>query len=58
MATDRVGPIGFDDLERARLQTRPSARGWFETARNFVLFANQGGLYDDLLTYMREHRLL
>jgi SpoVK/Ycf46/Vps4 family AAA+-type ATPase len=58
LATDRVGPIDMDDLEQARLQTRPSTRGWFETARNFALFANQGGLYDDLLTYMRERRLL
>jgi AAA+ superfamily predicted ATPase len=58
LATDRVGPIDMDDLEQARLQTPPSTRGWFETARNFALFANQGGLYDDLVTYMRERRLL
>jgi AAA+ superfamily predicted ATPase len=58
LATGKVGPIDMDDLEHARLQTRPSTRGWFETARNFALFANQGGLYDDLLAYMRERRLL
>jgi AAA+ superfamily predicted ATPase len=58
LATDKVGPIDTEDLEQARLQTRPSTRGWFETARNFALFANQGGLYDDLLAYMRERRLL
>jgi hypothetical protein len=37
---------------------RPSTREWFETARNFVLFANEGGLYDDLMDYMRGKKLL
>jgi AAA+ superfamily predicted ATPase len=58
LATETVGPIGMEDLQRARRQMRLSTRGWFETARNFVLFANEGGLYDDLLDYMRERRLL
>ena len=31
---------------------------WFEMARNFVMFANSTGQYDDLLAYMRERRLL
>jgi SpoVK/Ycf46/Vps4 family AAA+-type ATPase len=58
LTTETVGPIGMEDLERARRQMRLSTGGWFETARNFVLFANEGGLYDDLLEYMRERRLL
>jgi hypothetical protein len=48
----------MEDLQRARGQMRLSTSGWFETARNFVLFANEGGLYDDLLEYMRQRRLL
>ncbi|MGC4117857.1 MAG: AAA family ATPase [Myxococcales bacterium] len=41
-------------LARALRDTRPSARPWFETARNFVLYANEGGLYDELLTHLRK----
>jgi SpoVK/Ycf46/Vps4 family AAA+-type ATPase len=58
LATETVGPIAMEDLQRARRQMRLSTSGWFETARNFVLFANEGGLYDDLLEYMRQRRLL
>jgi len=29
-----------------------------ETARNFAMFANEGGMYDDLLEYMRTHSML
>jgi len=46
------------DFERALTEVRPSTRAWFETARNFVLFANSGGMYDDLQAYMRARRLL
>jgi SpoVK/Ycf46/Vps4 family AAA+-type ATPase len=58
LATETVGPIAMEDLQLARRQMRLSTSGWFETARNFVLFANEGGLYDDLLEYMRQRRLL
>ena len=50
-------PIGQKDLESALGGIRPSTRPWFETARNYALFANDGGTYDDLLAYMRRHRL-
>jgi hypothetical protein len=35
----------------------PSTRPWFDVARNYAMFANEGGAYDDLLTYMRRHKL-
>jgi hypothetical protein len=28
-------------------------RDWFQTARNHALYANQSGLYDDILAYMK-----
>jgi hypothetical protein len=51
-------PIGTDDFRRALREVRPSTRPWFETARNFAMFANESGIYDDLLAYMRANRLL
>ena len=53
-----VRMIGMDDLTAAVAELRPSLSAWFETARNVALFANEGGLYDDLVAYMRTHRLL
>lgn len=50
-------PINHADLERARAEVRPSTRPWFEVAKNYALFANEGGTYDDLLGYMRSNRL-
>ena len=53
-----VRPIEMADFDRALKQVRPSTPSWFETVRNFVLFANESGLYDDLLAYMRAHKLV
>ena len=50
-------PIRPGDLEQALREVRPSTRPWFETARNYAMFANEGGTYDELLVYMRTHRL-
>jgi AAA+ superfamily predicted ATPase len=53
-----VRPIGQRDLERALAEVSPSTRPWFESARNFVMFANEGGMYDDLVDHMRKRRLV
>ena len=40
------------DLLQAIKATHPSTKEWFTTARNYALYANQGGLYDDILRYL------
>ena len=54
----RPRPIGQDDLVAALARATPSTRSWFDMARNVVAFANDGGEYDDLKSYMRKRRLL
>ena len=58
LALGDVRSVTARDFDRGLTEVRPSTRAWFETARNFVLFANDGGLYDDLQTYMRARKLL
>ena len=31
---------------------KPSTRDWFATARNYALYSNQGGFYDEILDYL------
>ena len=51
-------PITQAQVVHALNEVHPSTRPWFETARNFALFANQAGMYDDLVTYMRSRQML
>jgi SpoVK/Ycf46/Vps4 family AAA+-type ATPase len=57
LSSGTVEPVGQEDLVRAMKEIRPSTRSWFETARNYVFFANEGGGYDDLMEYMRQQNL-
>ena len=46
-------PIATRDLLEAVSKHKPSTQEWFNTARNYALYANQAGLYDDILDYLR-----
>ncbi len=46
-------PITTKDLLRGAEQHRPSTSEWFTTAKNYAMFANKGGLYDDILKYLK-----
>lgn len=56
--SSKVRAINQKDCKKALKDLRPSTRSWFETAKNYALFANDGGAYDDLLAYMRERRII
>jgi SpoVK/Ycf46/Vps4 family AAA+-type ATPase len=46
-------PLSTRDLADAASAQKPTTREWFATARNYALYSNQGGIYDDILTYLR-----
>ncbi|MFF5502159.1 AAA family ATPase [Streptomyces roseolus] len=56
--TGSVRLITTKDLLGAAKQIRPSTEPWFAAARNVAMFANEGGLYDDLLAYLKRKRKL
>ncbi len=45
-------PLRTKDLLAARKRQRPTTKEWFATARNYALYSNQGGIYDDILEYL------
>jgi transitional endoplasmic reticulum ATPase len=45
-------PITTSDLRDAAKQVKPTTREWFATARNYALYANEGGAYDEVLDYL------
>lgn len=53
LSTGVPGPLRTKDLLAAAKSIRPSAKEWFSTAKNHALYANQGGLYDPVLDYLR-----
>lgn len=52
MRSGRVVPLKNKVLLKAVKQQRCTTREWFASARNHALYANQGGLYDEVLDYL------
>ncbi len=46
-------PLTTKDFTAALGTLRPTTKEWFATARNYALYSNQGGIYDDILQYLK-----
>lgn len=46
-------PLRTRDLLAAAKAQKPTTSEWFATAKNYVLYANDAGLYDDLKAWLR-----
>ncbi len=53
MKVGKPMPLTTKDLAKAAGSIKPSTREWFATARNYALYSNQGGAYDDILKYLK-----
>ena len=47
-------PITTKDLLNASEKHKASTLDWFNTAKNYATFANQSGLYDDVMNYIKK----
>ncbi len=46
-------PLTTKDLTGATGAQKPTTKEWFATARNYALYSNQGGIYDDILQFLK-----
>ena len=46
-------PIRTKDLIATAGGLRATTREWFATAKNYALYSNQGGVYDDIVKYLK-----
>lgn len=53
MSSGRVELLTTAELLKAARGIKPSALEWFATAKNYATYANQSGLWDDVLAYMK-----
>lgn len=52
LAKGSLQPVTQKDITKAIKVHKPTTAEWFSTARNYALYANETGLYDDILQYL------
>ena len=45
-------PLRTKDILKAIKKMKPSTKEWFVSSKNYALYANDSGLYDDILAYL------
>lgn len=53
LKTGRPEPLTTKTLIKAAKRVKPSTKEWFATAKNYALYSNEGGAYDDVLDYLK-----
>jgi SpoVK/Ycf46/Vps4 family AAA+-type ATPase len=50
--TGKLEPISMKSLLKAIKKHKPSTKEWFASAKNYALYSNDAGLYDDILFFL------
>ena len=53
MSKGSIQVLTTKDLLAAAKQHKPTTTEWFSSARNYALYSNESGLYDDILKYLK-----
>ncbi|HTE24410.1 ATP-binding protein [Flavitalea sp.] len=53
MASGKLEPITTKDILKAIRSHKASTLEWLASARNYALYANESGLYDEILKYLK-----
>lgn len=46
-------PLETKDILKGIKNSKPSTKEWFRSAKNYALYANDSGLYDEILDYLK-----
>lgn len=55
LETGKERAIGMDDMFAVMSEIRPSTMEWLKTAKNYVKYANQSGIFDDVEQYLKQY---
>lgn len=55
LSEEREVPVSMEHLKHALQDTKPTTLEWLTTARNYARYANEGGQYDNVLDFLKEH---
>lgn len=58
MKTELERPITMEDMRKAIVEIKPSTLEWLKTIKNYVKYANQSGIYDDVEEYLAKNKRL
>ena len=56
LESEIIEPLIMNDFIQSLKERKPSALEWLSTAKNYATYANEGGLYDDVMEYLESQK--
>lgn len=53
-----IMPLSTGMFQRSLRGVKPSTTEWLMTAKNYAIYSNEGGLYDEVAEYLRKRKLM
>jgi SpoVK/Ycf46/Vps4 family AAA+-type ATPase len=58
LRSGKIQPLSTALLLRALGDRKASTAEWLSTAKNYAIYSNEGGIYDDVAAYLRKRKLM
>ncbi len=55
MRTGKPAPVTMNELLAAIKRATPTVQEWFAAAKNYAIYANEGGAYDDIIEHLKRY---
>jgi SpoVK/Ycf46/Vps4 family AAA+-type ATPase len=55
LSSERVSAVSQKHLKEALKEVKPTTVEWLSQARNYARYANEGGLYDEVIAFLDKH---
>ena len=52
LESETIEPLVMNDFLQSLKEIKASTKEWLSTAKNYAAYANEGGLYDDVIEYL------
>ncbi len=56
LETENIEPLAMNDFLQSLKEIKASTKEWLSTAKNYATYANEGGLYDEVIEYLEAQK--
>jgi len=56
LESTQIEPVTMKDFEKAAASHKPTTKEWLTTAKNYAAYANDGGVYDEVMDFLKKRK--
>ena len=53
LSSGTIEPVTMKEFTQSLAKLKPTTREWLSVAKNYAAYANEGGMYDEVIDYLK-----